>query len=480
MIYDAQEARQIDEWAKTSGLPLEVLMERAGSEIAKRIKSMHTNKERILIICGTGNNGGDGYVIGRELVRDGYDITIHAPFGKAKTTTALLHQHYAENFGLVAEAVCGQYDLIVDGVFGTGFDETRLTETIRDLFEWVSEQQQQGAKLYAIDIPSGVPSDQTTDFSGQALKADVTFLLHAFKRSAFLLKTAPFFGKLEQIDLGLPAFGGWQLMTESIAPLLTRDPYGHKGTYGTALLIGGSETMPGSIQLAARAALRSGVGKLQVATVPAAQSGLIVNAPEAMVLEQTMTAIQEMMKQVDVVGIGPGLTSDSTADWVEFLLAQDVPVILDAGALIRDSYPERKEAIVVTPHIGEFARMTNQTVQEVQDDLFGQASEYAVLHQVIVVLKAHVILVATPEGGGYVINGASSGLAKGGSGDTLFGILTSLIGQKDYFKHISVEQLIALGASWYAQASKQVEQQLHPSSIVATDVIDQLGRVKHQ
>lgn len=480
MIYDAQEARQIDEWAKTSGLPLEVLMERAGSEIAKRIKSRHTKKERILIICGTGNNGGDGYVIGRELVRDGYDITIHAPFGKTKTTTAQLHQHYAENFGLVTEAVCGQYDLIVDGVFGTGFDGTRLTETIHDLFEWVSEQQQQGAKLYAIDIPSGVPSDQTTDFSGQALKADVTFLLHAFKRSAFLLKTASFFGKPEQIDLGLPAFGGWQLVTESIAPLLTRDPYGHKGTYGTALLIGGSETMPGSIQLAARAALRSGVGKLQVATVPAAQIGLIVNAPEAMVLEQTMTAIQEMMKQVDVVGIGPGLTSDSTADWVEFLLAQDVPVILDAGALIRDSYPERKEAIVVTPHIGEFARMTNQTVEEVQDDLFGQASEYAVLHQVIVVLKAHVILVATPEGGGYVINGASSGLAKGGSGDTLFGILTSLIGQKDYFKHISVEQLIALGASWYAQASKQVEQQLHPSSIVATDVIDQLGQVKHQ
>ena len=204
-----------------------------------------------------------------------------------------------------------------------------------------------------------------------------------------------------------------------------------------------------------------------------------MNAPEAMVLNQTTTAIQEMLDQVNVAGIGPGLTSDSISDWIELLFAQDIPVVLDAGALIRDSYPERKAEIVVTPHIGEFARMTKRTVREIQDDLFGQASEYAVLHQVIVVLKAHVILIATPEGGGYVINGASSGLAKGGSGDTLFGILTSLLGQKEYFKHIPVEQLIALGASWYAQASKQVEQQLHPSSIVATDVIDQLGRVKN-
>ncbi|ACB60331.1 carbohydrate kinase, YjeF related protein [Exiguobacterium sibiricum 255-15] len=479
MIYDAQEARQIDEWAKTSGLPLEVLMERAGSEIAKRIKNRHTREERILVMCGTGNNGGDGYVIGRELVRDGYDVTMHAPFGEVKTATAHLHQHYAENFGLATEAVCGQYDVIVDGIFGTGFDGSRLTKSIHDVFDWVREQKQQGAKLYAIDIPSGIPSDQTNGFSGQAIRADVTFSLHAFKRSAFLLKTAPFFGKLEKIDLGLPAFGGWQLMSESIAPLLTRDPYGHKGTYGTALLIGGSETMPGSIQLAARAALRSGVGKLQVATVPTAQVGLIMNAPEAMVLNQTTTAIQEMLDQVNVAGIGPGLTSDSISDWIELLFAQDIPVVLDAGALIRDSYPERKAEIVVTPHIGEFARMTKRTVREIQDDLFGQASEYAVLHQVIVVLKAHVILIATPEGGGYVINGASSGLAKGGSGDTLFGILTSLLGQKEYFKHIPVEQLIALGASWYAQASKQVEQQLHPSSIVATDVIDQLGRVKN-
>lgn len=478
MIYEAQEARQIDEWAKTSGLPLEVLMERAGSEIAKRVMNNHDRKERIVILCGTGNNGGDGYVIGRELIRDGYDVTIHAPFGAAKTPVALLHQRYAEKFGLVTEAVCGQYDVMVDALFGTGFDQSRLTKPLTDLFDWVREQQQR-AILYAVDIPSGIPTNHSTGFSGQGIKADVTFSLHAFKRSAFLLKTAPFFGRLEKIDLGLPAFGGWQLFSESIAPLLTRDAYGHKGTYGTALLIGGSEHMPGSIQLAARAALRTGVGKLQVATVPTAQVGLIVNAPEAMVLDQTTEAIQEMITEVDVAGIGPGLASDSVSDWLDLLFDQDIPVVLDAGALIRDRYPERKAAIVITPHIGEFARMTNQSVQTVQDDLFEQASDYAMLHQVTVVLKAHVILIAKPDGGGYVVAGASSGLAKGGSGDTLFGLITSLLGQRKHYKQIPLERLIAMGVFWYAQASKHVEQRIHPSSITATDVIEQLGQVKN-
>ncbi|MCT4780571.1 MULTISPECIES: bifunctional ADP-dependent NAD(P)H-hydrate dehydratase/NAD(P)H-hydrate epimerase [Exiguobacterium] len=478
MIYDTHEARQIDEWAKTSGLPLEVLMERAGSEIAKQIKEHHDADERILIVCGTGNNGGDGYVIGRELIRDGYDITLHAPFGEPKTATARLHTRYAEKFGLVAEGICGQYDVIVDAVFGTGFDGARFTKSVTDLFAWVQEQQQQGARLYAVDIPSGIPTDQTSDFSGQGLKADATFCLHAFKRSAFLVKTAPFFGQLKKIDLGLPAFGGWSLYDESIEPLLTRNPYGHKGTYGTGLLIGGSETMPGSIQLATRAALRTGIGKLQVATVPSAQLGLIINAPEAMILDQTTETIQGIVTQVDVAGIGPGLSSEFTSEWIDLLLRQDIPVVLDASALIRDSYPERQAAIVVTPHIGEFARMTNQTVAEVQDDLFEQASAYAMLHQVIVVLKSHVILIAKPDGGGYVIAGASSGLAKGGSGDTLFGLITSLLGQRKHYQHFSIERLIAMGVSWYAQASKQVEQRMHPSSIVATDLIEQLGKVE--
>lgn len=479
MIYDAQEARKIDEWAKTSGLPLEVLMERAGSEVAKRIKDRHSVNDRIIILCGTGNNGGDGYVIGRELVRDGFDVTLHAPFGDAKSETARLHQRYAEAFGLVSETMCGQYDVIVDALFGTGVDISRL-DAVVEVFDWVKEQQRQRAKLYAVDVPSGVPSDHTVDFKGQALQADMTFLLHAYKRTAFLIKTAPFFGELEKIDLGLPALGEWEVLSESISPLLARDPYGHKGTYGTALLIGGSETMPGSIQLAARAALRTGIGKLQVSTVSTAQVGLMINAPEAMLLNQTTETITGVLQQVSVAGIGPGVTSESISDWIALLLEQDIPVVLDAGALILQEYPERKAAIVVTPHIGEFARMTGRTILEIQDDLFGQASEYASLHQVIVVLKAHIILVATPDGGGYVVNGASSGLAKGGSGDTLFGVITSLLGQTDHYKHLSVERLIALGVFWYAKASKQAERHVHPSSILATDVIDELGRIHDQ
>jgi len=118
--------------------------------------------------------------------------------------------------------------------------------------------------------------------------------------------------------------------------------------------------------------------------------------------------------------------------------------------------------------------MTNQSVANIQDDLFGQATDYAVLHQVTVVLKSHVILIVKPDGGGFVVSGASSGLAKGGSGDTLFGILTGLLAQHPKGE---IEETLAHGAQWYAEASKQVERRLHPSSLLATDVIDELGRI---
>lgn len=475
MIYDTQEARQIDEWARTSGLPLEVLMERAGSQIATRIKERHTKTERILILCGTGNNGGDGYVIGRELIRDGFDVTLSAPFGKSRSDIATIHAHYAEAFGLVTEQPCGQYDVIIDALYGTGFDSKRMNQVFEAQCEFVSEQKRQGTCIYAVDVPSGVPTDHATEFKETAIRADVTFQLHAMKRSAFLIRTAPFYGESETVDIGLPTFGEWRVSPKDLTSLFKRKPYGHKGTYGTALLIGGSDTMPGSIQLATRAALRTGVGKLQVATTALAKQGIIVQAPEAMVIDQTLSAIQEMLPSISAVGIGPGLSQEAVGTWVDHLLESDLPVVLDAGALIKETYPERTAPIIVTPHIGEFARMTNQTVTSIQDDLFGQATDYAILHQVTVVLKSHVILIAKPDGGGFVISGASSGLAKGGSGDTLFGILTSLLAQQPTG---DIEKTLALGAEWYARASKQVERRLHPSSLLATDVIEELGRLE--
>ncbi|UKS56907.1 NAD(P)H-hydrate dehydratase [Exiguobacterium acetylicum] len=474
MIYDALEARQIDEWARTSGLPLEVLMERAGTQIATRIKDRHTKTDRILILCGTGNNGGDGYVIGRELLRDGFDVTLCAPFGESRSDTSDIHVRYAEAFGLVTEQPCGQYDVIIDALYGTGFDPERMNQAFITQCEFVSEQKRQGAHVYAVDVPSGVPTDHARGFKEIAIRSDMTFQLHAAKRSAFLLRTAPFYGELETIDIGLPTFGEWRLSRADLSALFKREPYGHKGTYGTALLIGGSDTMPGSIQLATRSALRTGVGKLQVATTALAKQGIIVQAPEAMVIDQTLSAIQDMLPSISAVGIGPGLSQESVETWVDYLLESDLPVILDAGALIKNSYPERTAPIIVTPHIGEFARMTNQSVANIQDDLFGQATDYAVLHQVTVVLKSHVILIVKPDGGGFVVSGASSGLAKGGSGDTLFGILTSLLAQHPKGE---IEETLAHGAQWYAEASKQVERRLHPSSLLATDVIDELGRI---
>ncbi len=195
----------------------------------------------------------------------------------------------------------------MDALYGTGFDPGRINPEFEAQCAFVSEQKQQGARIYAIDVPSGVPTDHTIGFKEIAIRADATFQLHAMKRSTFLIRTAPFYGESETLDIGLPAFGEWRVSPKDLASLFKREPYGHKGTYGTALLIGGSDTMPGSIQLATRAALRTGVGKLQVATTSLAKQGIIVQAPEAMVMDQTLPAIQNVLSSISAVGTGPGL-----------------------------------------------------------------------------------------------------------------------------------------------------------------------------
>lgn len=468
MIYTASEIKQADEQAKAQGMPEAVLMERAASAIASRLQ--FSSDASVLVVCGTGNNGGDGWVVARELAQRGHDVFVWSPLGSPKTEATAMHAAYAEPFVTIVDDPPAT-DWIVDALFGSGLSG-RVTGNGRDVIAWLTRQP---APIVSIDVPSGVPSDTAHDFDGHAVQATLTYTLHGFKRSAFLPKTAPYYGKVERIDIGLPHTSSWRVLTEADFDdsLLTRERFSHKTTYGRGLLIGGSEYLIGAPFLAGRAALRTGIGLLEL-IVPEQAAPLKANLPEAMYT--TADTIAE--KAMDAVAIGPGLVEGETLDrlWNE-VRQTSMPVVVDAGALS----PERIEAtgpLILTPHPGEFARLTGKTVEEIEADRFGVAQAFARQHGVHLILKGTHTLIVTPEGTGAVNAVEASALAKGGSGDVLTGMLLALWARTNRIEtsHNPNEQAVL----WHALAAKKVTESIHPASVLASDIIEAIGRIRKE
>lgn len=234
MIYTAAEIKQIDRTVIQNGMPEEVLMERAATAIVPHIRI--ESQSTILVICGTGNNGGDGWVIARELAMRGHEVSVWSPLGKSKSEAAAIHASYASAFVHLVERPI-ETDVIIDALFGVGLSGP-VTGHAREVIEWVNRQ---STPVISIDVPSGIPSDHARDFDDIAIRATYTYSLHGFKRSTFLNRTAPFYGKVERIDIGLRHTSDWKVLTETDfdRSLLERDQFSHKTTYGHGMLIGG-------------------------------------------------------------------------------------------------------------------------------------------------------------------------------------------------------------------------------------------------
>ncbi|WP_214761014.1 NAD(P)H-hydrate dehydratase [Exiguobacterium sp. s146] len=465
MIYTAAEIKQADASALHQGMPGDVLMERAASAVAARLTfPAHSS---VLVICGAGNNGGDGWVVARELVQRGCDVSVYAPFGEPKSPEAGRHAAYARRFVTIVEEP-RDADYIVDALFGVGFHGP-VTGTARDVITWVRAQ---AAPVMAIDVPSGVPSDDATGFDGHAVEAETTFSLHGYKRSAFLSQTAPYYGTVEVVEIGLPHTSEWRVLTESDfdRDLLERDPYGHKNRYGHGCLIGGSRHLMGAPFLAARAALRTGIGLLDLAIPPEALV-MASSLPEAMYY--TIDELPD--KAYAATAIGPGLVDDERSDrlW-RTVSRQSKPLIVDAGALTT-SHLEAAGPLTLTPHPGEFARLTGLSVAEIEADRFRIASDFARQHRIHLILKGTHTLIVKPDGTGAVNTIQAEALSKGGSGDVLTGMLLALWARTDRIDtDPSPNEQAVL---WHALAAQAASRQMHPASVLATDVIEAIGRI---
>jgi len=460
-VLTASESRAFDRRAiEEIGLPGAVLMENAALAVVESIVSGLAEVDRVAVVCGPGNNGGDGLAVARHLVTRGYEVEVALErFGRDPSSDCAAQLEICRRIGIeVRELRAGEPDdrfadapLLVDALFGTGLSRPLEGEPAARV---ESLARGRAARL-AIDLPSGLDADRATP-AGPVLRADRTVTFVALKPAHVLPPAADLCGEVAVADLGLPApsEGGagalHLLVPEEVAAWLPpRPPGAHKGSFGHALLVAGSRGLPGASILAARAAVRGGAGLVTVAAPRELGPALAAASPESMQwpLAETVDggadfgALESLLAAAaarTAVAVGPGLGRDaSTVRLVErFVLDVERPLVLDADGLAPfegevGRLQERRAATVLTPHPGELARLLGTSVEEVQSDRLAAVRDAAARSGAVVVLKGRRTLVAAPDGEVWINASGGPALASGGSGDVLTGLLLARLAQGD-------------------------------------------------
>ena len=442
----AAEMRELDRRTIENGVTGEELMRRAGhgvAEIAGDILASRGGKS-ILLIAGTGNNGGDVFAAATILSDSDLDIEVWLCGSQNQIKgEAQLHLKKMVRAGIIPKEVRSTNDLIpktdpdliIDGLLGTG-SKGAPRDFMSPLIEWINTEGQH-AFVLAVDIPSGIDADSGIA-SGPAVRADMTLTIGLPKTGLIRPEALAYTGSVEVLDIGIPfefsedteGCEEAEMIDRSDIFLPRRDRDSHKGTYGHVLLIGGSKGLTGAIAMAARAALRSGAGLVSVLT-PEDIYPIVAQAcgPEVMVHPFTCTVPFDLSR-FNAILVGPGLgRSKETSAVVEWLLKNcTVPLVLDADALCvtPEKIAAAKCPVVLTPHPGEFSRLFGVSVT----DRWAQAMNAAEITGKTIILKGAGTLVAE-AGKKLAVNlTGNPGMATGGSGDVLAGLLTGLLGQK--------------------------------------------------
>ena len=500
-IVTAAEMREIDRvTTRRFGVPSLTLMENAGTAVAEFVVSRYPSAERIGVICGKGNNGGDGFVAARKLhgAGKGVRIVLLAEPSELRGDAAemfarlpiapVIVRSSDELKGEQARAVF-ESDILLDAILGIGFKPPvsgLYAEAIR-LLNSSSEP------VVAVDIPSGADADVMGEQTGTVARADaiVTFTsprpAHVFGRlSDGPTLIAPIGSPDEAIVSSLQL----NLITaREVAPLIGPRPLAaNKGNFGHVLVIGGSIGKAGAAAMAGMAALRTGAGLSTVATAKSVLATVAGFHPEVMTepLDETDASsistraserIDALIKGKTVLAVGPGISRNpETSEFVRSLVGKcKTPLVLDADGL--NAFEERAvelngkgRSLVITPHPGEMARLVASTVAAVQRDRINVARTFAREHELIVVLKGHRTLIAQPDGTVWVNTTGNPGMATGGTGDILTGMVAGFIGQNP--EHIP-EAVIA-AVHLHGLAGDVARESMGEHSLVATDLIRSL------
>ena len=458
-IYSAQGVREIDAMAiNEAGIPGYTLMTRAAEAALEVAIARFPEAVRWQVVCGAGNNAGDGYVLARLAAARGIPVSVLTltPPEKLTGDAATAYEDFVAAGGAVGawqNELDSAADLIVDGIIGSGLQrdiEGRFAEAVRAMNDHPS-------RVLALDVPTGISADNGKVL-GVAVRADVTVTFVGLKSGLFLADGPEFSGTLEYAGLGIPAdcrekasvFMRRIGAAEVAASLPPRRRSAHKGDFGHLLIVGGGPGMPGAVILAGAAALRSGAGLVTVATHPAHHAQIVVARPELMCRGIEGAAdLEPLLAKADVVAVGPGLgTGDWSREIFDRLTGATLPMVVDADGLnLLAESPSTATERIITPHPGEAARLLDITTPEVQSDRLIALEAMRSQFGGTVVLKGAGTLVSSASGPPRICTAGNPGMAAPGMGDVLTGIIGGLLAQG-----LSIDQGAAIGVAAHAQA----------------------------
>ena len=514
-VLNAAQMREADKRTiEEIGIPSLVLMENAGRQAVAAMEAMYGDllERQVGVLCGRGNNGGDGFVVARTLVQRSVDVSVFLLgrvaevrgdartnleiLGRLGVTVVEISDSQAWELHVSEFSDC---TLIVDAIFGTG-----LNAPVSGLIESViADVNASGIPVVAIDLPSGLSADSPEPI-GPSIEAELTITLAAPKLPLVLPPGELRAGDIVIADIGIPnevldALEGprVELLTRaSMRELITpRSPDSHKGDYGRVLVVAGSRGKTGAAHLAAIGALRSGAGLVTVATPASCQSVVASMEPEYMTealpvmpanagspvndIGLDPAGVDHVMELArDVVALGPGLgQAESTREFVRLLVDRaTMPLVIDADGLNAFSGdPDRlmgREGrdVIITPHPGEMARLVGMSTDEVQSSRLEIARNFAVAHRAYVVLKGHRTLIATPDEKVFINPTGNPGMATGGTGDVLTGMIAAWLAQL-----LDAEAACKLAVYLHGLAGDLAEADESEVSLIAGDVAAHIG-----
>jgi hydroxyethylthiazole kinase-like uncharacterized protein yjeF len=502
-IVTAQEMRAIDHaTSERFGVPSLTLMENAGSGVAEQVLAHYSTAQKIVVLCGKGNNGGDGFVAARRLHQQGKTVQVilladrvdlrgDAAVMFDKLPMAPIVVHSSEDLQGDQVRLALPADLYLDAILGAGF-KPPVSGLYANAIALINGSQ---VPIVAVDIPSGADADAMGPQRGMIARADsiITFTAPRPAHVFGALTTGP----ICVAEIGSPQeaiISSLQLnviTSRDFAPLLgPRPAESNKGNYGHVLVVGGSRGKAGSVAMAGMSALRTGAGLATVATAESALPTVAGFHPELMTepleesAEGTIAAkaverINALIKGKSVLAIGPGISQfPETSEWVRSLVSQvDIPIVVDADGL--NAFDGRTQdlkgkdlngkdrLLVITPHPGEMARLLGGSIAEVQKDRLGLARRFAREHEVIVVLKGHRTLVVQPNGEAWVNMTGNPGMSTGGTGDILTGMVAGMIAQNPDAARLAVMAAVHL----HGLAGDVMLDSIGEHSMVATDLL---------
>ncbi|MEJ7607798.1 MAG: NAD(P)H-hydrate dehydratase [Bryobacteraceae bacterium] len=459
-VVTAAEMREVDRRTVELGIPDAILMENAGHRVVEFLVERFSplSAHRIVILCGKGNNGGDGFVIARQLLTRFHPLAL--------TVVAMHREAMFQACGGEIQAEIGpalqHATLIIDALLGTGLEGPARGRSL----DQIRQINATSAAVVAVDLPSGMASDGGSS-EGEVARSDATVTFTAPKPCHVLPPNADRIGELRVAQIGSPASLLDNVKLHVTTPgdfarlLRPRERDSNKGSYGHVLVIGGSKGKTGAAEMAGTAALRAGAGLVTVASTA-----------DKLAQPELMTAsLHEIdLHRKTTIALGPGL--GEAVDLARNAVTQyDLPMVIDAdglNALAEFHWHANGKLRVLTPHPGEMSRLTGKLISEVQQDRIGVAREYASRTASIVVLKGDRTIIAMPDGRAYINPTGTPALAKGGTGDVLTGIVAGLLAQ------FPVEAAVLAAVYLHGLAGQIGARQWGDKCLLATDLLNYL------